>query len=45
MQWRLYSNVCAVENSDYIGKTRSRFKLLLNVGLFNCIVWEFDIPG
>ena len=48
MWWRFYSNVCAVDSSDYIRKISSRFKLRFNVGLPNCIVgiwytcWDAD---
>ena len=42
---RFYSNVCAVDSSDYMRKTGSCFKLRIIIGLFNCIVWEFDIHG
>ena len=48
MWWHFYSTVCAVDSSDYIRKTVSRFKLRFNVGLFNCIVgiwytcWDAD---
>ena len=48
MWWRFYSNVCAVDSSDYIRKTGSRFKLCFKVDLFNCIVriwytcWDAD---
>jgi len=40
-----YTTVCAVDGSNYIRKTGSCFKLRFNVGLFNCIVYEFDKPA
>ena len=48
MWWRFYSNVCAVDSSDYIRKNGSRFILRFNVGLFNCSMgiwytcWDAD---
>ena len=32
-------------SSDYIRENGSCCKLCFNVGLFNSIVWEFDVPG
>jgi len=39
MWWRFYSNVCAVDSSDYIRKTVSLMLACLTA------LWEFNIPG
>ena len=36
----LYSNMCAVDRSDYIGKTGYHCKLPFDVCLFNGIIWK-----
>ena len=37
-RWRLYCNVCAVDRSDYIGKTGYLCKLRFDVCLVYCII-------
>ena len=44
MWWHFYSNMCAVDSSDYIRKTDLTENCAYSVGMFTCIVWEFDIP-
>ena len=39
-RWRLYCNGCAVDRSDYIGKTGYLCKLRFDVCLVCCIIWK-----